>query len=105
MTDDQDGGTGGRHGGPPQVPGGGHGGGGRRPAHDGLGGTELAGLGIQFAATILVFLYIGQWLDRRLGTAPWLLIAGVLLGAGASFYSMYRKLMTAQRRDGGGRPR
>jgi F0F1-type ATP synthase assembly protein I len=56
-------------------------------------------VGIQFALSILVFLYLGQWLDRKLGTAPWLLIVGVFLGAGGSFYSMYRKLMAVQARD------
>jgi F0F1-type ATP synthase assembly protein I len=56
-------------------------------------------VGIQFALSILVFLYLGQWLDRKLGTAPWLLIIGVFLGAGGSFYSMYRKLMAVQARD------
>ena len=60
-----------------------------------LSGAQFAGIGIQFAASILLFLYVGQWLDRKLGTSPWLLIAGVFLGAGASFYSMYRKLMRA----------
>ena len=60
---------------------------------------EYAGFGIQFAASIVVFLYLGQWLDRKLGTAPWLLLAGVFLGAGGSFYSMYRRLMAAQARE------
>jgi F0F1-type ATP synthase assembly protein I len=60
---------------------------------------EYAGLGIQFAASIVVFLYLGQWLDRKLGTAPWLLLAGVFVGAGGSFYSMYRRLMVAQARE------
>ena len=45
---------------------------------------------------VLAGLYLGQWLDRKLGTAPWLLIVGVFAGAGASFYSMYTKLMAAQ---------
>lgn len=62
-------------------------------------GGEYAGLGLQFAVSILVFLYAGQWLDRRLGTEPWFMIAGVFTGAGASFYSMYRKLMAIQARD------
>ena len=44
-------------------------------------------------------LYAGQWLDKKLGTAPWLLMIGVFLGAGLSFYSMYRKLMAAQAKD------
>jgi ATP synthase protein I len=61
--------------------------------------SEFAGVGLQFAVSILVFLYLGQWLDRKLGTAPWLLMVGVFLGAGASFYSMYRKLMAANARE------
>ncbi|MFL5617613.1 MAG: AtpZ/AtpI family protein [Gemmatimonadaceae bacterium] len=61
--------------------------------------AEFAGVGLQFALSILVCVFLGQWLDRRLGTAPWFLIVGVFLGAGASFYSMYRKLMKAQARE------
>ena len=61
--------------------------------------TQFAGVGLQFALSILVFLYPGQWLDRKLGTAPWFLLGGVFLGGAGSFYSMYRKLMAAQARD------
>ncbi len=60
---------------------------------------KYAGLGIQFAASILLFLYAGQWLDRRLGTAPLFLYVGVFTGAGAAFYLMYRQLMADQRRE------
>ena len=56
-------------------------------------GAQFAGLGIQFALSILIFLYAGKWLDGRLGTAPLFLIAGVFVGAGGAFYNMYRKLM------------
>ncbi len=60
---------------------------------------KYAGLGIQFAASILLFLYAGQWLDRRLGTDPLFLLVGVFTGAGGAFYSMYRTLMADQRRE------
>ncbi len=59
--------------------------------------SDLAGIGLQFAASIVLFVFAGQWLDRRFGTGPVFLIVGVFLGAGASFYSMYRKLMAAQK--------
>ena len=59
--------------------------------------SDFAGIGLQFAASILLFVYAGQWLDRRLGTGPWFLIIGVFLGAGGAFYSMYRKLMASQK--------
>lgn len=58
--------------------------------------ARYAGVGIQFAAAIILFLFAGQWLDRRLGTSPVFLILGVFVGAGAAFYSMYRKLMEDQ---------
>ncbi len=57
----------------------------------------LAGLGMQFFVAILLFLYVGNWLDRRLGSSPLFLLAGVLLGGGGVFYSGYRRLTAAQR--------
>jgi len=35
----------------------------------------------------------GYFLDRRLGTRPWLLVAGALLGIGAGFYAFIRAVM------------
>ena len=60
---------------------------------------KYAGVGLQFAVSILVFLYAGQWLDRRLGTAPWLMMLGVFVGGGGAFYSMYRRLVADQARE------
>ncbi|HMN09591.1 MAG TPA: AtpZ/AtpI family protein [Gemmatimonadaceae bacterium] len=60
---------------------------------------RYAGVGLQFAASIVAFLYAGQWLDRRFGTAPWGVLAGVFIGASAAFYSMYRRLMADLRRQ------
>jgi len=59
----------------------------------------MAGLGLQFALSILLFLWVGQWMDKKFGTAPLFLVLFVFIGAGASFYSMYRKLMGQQRRE------
>ncbi len=60
--------------------------------------STYAGVGLQFALTIILFLFIGQWLDRRLDTAPWFTIAGVFAGAAGGFYSLYSRLMAQQRR-------
>lgn len=59
---------------------------------------RYAGLGLQFAISIVFFLFVGQWLDGRFGTDPLFLYLGVFVGAGAAFYSMYRNLMADQRR-------
>lgn len=65
----------------------------------GLSGADFAGVGVQFAAAILIFLFAGQWVDEKLGTNGLFTILGVFVGGGAAFYSMYRKISAAQRRD------
>jgi len=66
---------------------------------DELSASSYAGLGIQFAVGILLFLYLGKWIDSTFGTSPIGVIAGVFLGAAGSFYIVYRKIAAAQRRD------
>jgi ATP synthase protein I len=41
-------------------------------------------------AAVVVGLAIGWLLDRWLGTRPWLLVAGIVLGAAAGFYEFIR---------------
>ncbi len=65
----------------------------------GLSGADVAGVGLQFALAIIVFLYAGQWLDNRFGTNGLFTIAGVFIGAAAAFYNMYRKISAAQKLD------
>jgi ATP synthase protein I len=66
---------------------------------DPLNVGSFAGAGLQFAISLVLFLFIGQWADRKLGTSPAFLIAGVFIGGGGAFYSMYRKLAAAQKAD------
>jgi F0F1-type ATP synthase assembly protein I len=65
----------------------------------GLSGADFAGLGLQFALAIILFLFAGQWLDNRLGINGLFTIVGVFVGAAAAFYNMYRKISAAQKRD------
>ncbi|HEY1952621.1 MAG TPA: AtpZ/AtpI family protein [Gemmatimonadaceae bacterium] len=65
----------------------------------GLSGADFAGIGIQFAAVIVVFVFIGQWLDRRFGDTGMFTIALVFVGAAGAFYNMYRKVSAAQKKD------
>jgi F0F1-type ATP synthase assembly protein I len=62
--------------------------------------SEFAGIGLQFALSIVLFVFAGEWVDSRLGTAPWFLIVGAFVGAGGGFYSMYRKLIASQNSGG-----
>ena len=54
---------------------------------------RYSGVGLQFAATIGVFAFGGYWLDGKLGSEPWLLIVGVLLGFVLGLYSMTKKVL------------
>jgi F0F1-type ATP synthase assembly protein I len=69
------------------------------PGSGGLSGAAFAGVGIQFAVAIILFLFVGQWLDRRVGTDGVFTLIGVFVGASAAFYNMYHKITTAQKKD------
>lgn len=49
-------------------------------------------VGLQFAGTVGLFVVLGWWADRKLGTTPWLLLAGALLGIVGSFISLISKV-------------
>ncbi len=51
-----------------------------------------AGAGLQFALTFLGLGLVGWWLDGRLGSAPWLLICGIVVGAAGGMYSLAARL-------------
>ncbi|MBA3259444.1 MAG: AtpZ/AtpI family protein [Gemmatimonadales bacterium] len=58
---------------------------------------RFAGLGIQLAVSIVVFVLVGQWADRKLGTGGIVTILAAFLGFGGTMYSLIR---TLNRRDG-----
>jgi F0F1-type ATP synthase assembly protein I len=62
---------------------------------------RFAGLGVQLAASILIFVLGGQWLDRRLGTGALFTILGAFVGFGGTMYSLVRTLNASNREDGG----
>lgn len=62
-------------------------------ANSSLGSAaSVAGMGLQFALSILLFVWVGQWVDGKLGTTPLFLVLGAFIGAAAGFTSIYRKL-------------
>jgi hypothetical protein len=60
---------------------------------------RYAGLGVQLAVSLLVFVWAGQWLDKRLGDTGMVTIAAAFLGFGGTMYSLIRAL---NRQDAGG---
>jgi F0F1-type ATP synthase assembly protein I len=67
------------------------------PTADEVSPWALAGLGTQFFASLLLFVWVGNWLDRRFDCAPLFLLSGVFLGGGGSFYLSYRQLTKPRR--------
>jgi len=63
----------------------------------GPGPMRYAGLGVQLAASVLLFVWVGQWADRKLGTGGLVTILAALLGFGGTMYWLIRSLT---RKDG-----
>ncbi len=62
----------------------------KQPGGSGPGPARYAGLGIQFAVTILVFVLLGQWADRKVGTGGLFTILGTFIALGGTLYSVLR---------------
>ncbi|PYS50500.1 MAG: hypothetical protein DMF68_06985 [Acidobacteria bacterium] len=54
-------------------------------------GLVYAGV-LSFVISTVTMLGLGWALDRWLGTGPWLVIAGIVVGAGVGFYQFIRLL-------------
>ena len=46
--------------------------------------------GISLFATVAVCLFLGWALDRWMGTSPWLLVTGIVLGSGLGLWEFIR---------------
>lgn len=64
--------------------------------------ARFSGHGLTLAISTGMFLFLGWWVDGRLGSTPVLTILGALLGAGAGFYSLLRDLMIRPEDGGSG---
>jgi len=49
----------------------------------------LSQIAITMAVCVFIGVFLGNFLDRLLGTSPWLLIVFSFLGVGASFKSLF----------------
>ncbi|MBI2081969.1 MAG: AtpZ/AtpI family protein [Deltaproteobacteria bacterium] len=47
-------------------------------------------IGFQLASMVIGGLLLGQWLDRKWGTMPWLTLIGLILGSIGGFYNLIR---------------
>lgn len=64
----------------------------------GMPAAAFAGVGIQLGLTFALFALLGWWLDKRLGTSPWLLLTCVVIGATGGLYGVYRRVIGSSAR-------
>lgn len=67
--------------------------------------AELSSIGLVLPSSIAVGLFLGYFLDKLLGTAPWMLIIFLLLGIVSGFLSLFRALRKFKDDDPDGGPR
>ena len=51
---------------------------------------QITTLGTEFAVAEMLGTALGFWLDRKWGTTPWMLLAGVAAGFALGFYIVLR---------------
>lgn len=61
---------------------------------------RFAGVGVQYAATILVLTLLGIWLDNRADTAPLFLLVFLLLGFLGATWSLIRQVLGGDDKSG-----
>jgi hypothetical protein len=54
-------------------------------------------VGFEFGAAVLLFFLLGQWLDARWGTPPWMTVLGTFTGVAAGTYMLVRKALRAEK--------
>ena len=59
-------------------------------------------IGLQLVVSTFIGLAMGYFLDKWLGTSPWLLVIFLLLGIVAGFRDVYREVQRIQKREEGG---
>ena len=55
------------------------------------------GIGMTWALSTALFLYLGSWVDKWAGTEPLFTLVGAFVGAAAGFYYMYHHLVVEPR--------
>jgi ATP synthase protein I len=61
--------------------------------------ADISSLALVLPSAIAVGLFVGYFLDKWLGTAPWMLITFTLLGIASGLISLIRGIMKYNRDD------
>lgn len=59
--------------------------------------TALLGLGIQLAATVTIFVFLGIWLDGQFNSSPWATIICSFLGVITGMYHFIKTVIQSDK--------
>lgn len=62
-------------------------------------GLSASSAGLELGLAVVVGVLFGMWLDRRLGTEPWLMLVFMVLGLVAGFRNVLRAVARAEKDD------
>ncbi len=63
---------------------------------------EIIAASLQLAAAVVLMYFLGRWADGKLGTTPWLMLAGLAIGFAGGFYSFLRTVQKLANNDDNG---
>ena len=56
-------------------------------------------LGIQSAAPVVLFLFVGKYADDAFGTKPWLMVAGIVIGFTGGMIHFFREVIELSKKE------
>ena len=64
------------------------------------GWVRYSGAGLELAGATAGLALVGYWIDGKLDTAPWALLAGVAIGIVGGLYNLVKESLAAMREAG-----
>ena len=64
------------------------------------GWVKYSGVGLELAGATAGLALVGYWIDRKFGTAPWAILAGVVIGIVGGLYNLVKESLAAMREAG-----
>ena len=64
------------------------------------GWVRYSGAGLELAGATAGLALVGYWIDGKFGTAPWALLAGVVIGIVGGLYNLVKQSLAAMREAG-----
>ena len=68
-----------------------------KPNPDQQSPWRLFGTGLELAGAVLILAFIGHLVDQKIGSEPWGLLTGAVLGLIGSMYNLIKALNKANR--------